>query len=156
MLPIGQLRPEPGLGHPRASRLTPDEQRTEITLWSMARSPLILGANLTLLDAPTLALLTNRDVIAIDQASTRSFELLHDGDLIAWQSNLPGGKVALALFNTGDTPMNLERTFASFSHELGTHAWNVRDIWTEKELGRQRGISIALAPHACLLLTLRQ
>jgi alpha-galactosidase len=156
MLPIGQLRPEPGLGNPRVSRLTPDEQRTQITLWSMARSPLILGANLTLLDASTLALLTNREEIAIDQTSTKSFELLHDGDLIAWQSNLPGGKVALALFNTGDTPMKLERTFASFSHELGAHAWTARDVWAEKELGRQRGVSIALAPHACLLLTLRQ
>ncbi len=67
MLPLGQLRPEPGDGKARASRLTPDEQRTELTLWSIARSPLILGANLTLLDAPTLALLTNREVLAIDQ-----------------------------------------------------------------------------------------
>ena len=92
MLPIGELRPEPGWGEARASRLTPDEQRTELTLWSMARSPLIVGANLTLLDAPTLALLTNRDLIAIDQTSTKSFELLQEADLTVWQAELPDGR----------------------------------------------------------------
>lgn len=154
MLPIGQLRPEPGEGEQRASRLTPDEQRTELTLWSIARSPLIVGANLTLLDAPTLALLTNRELIAINQTATRSFQLLHEGDLIAWQANLPDGKIALALFNSGDAPMKLDRTFAGFSHQLGGHAWNVRDVWAGKDLGRQRGVSTQLAPHACVLLTL--
>ena len=75
-----------------SSHLTPDEQRTELTLWSIARSPLILGANLTLLDEPTLALLTNRDLIAINQAATKSFELLKHEDFIVWQADLPDGK----------------------------------------------------------------
>jgi alpha-galactosidase len=52
---------------PRTTRLTPTEQQTMLTLWSMARSPLILGANLTLLDDATLKLLTNHDL----SASTR-------------------------------------------------------------------------------------
>jgi hypothetical protein len=155
MLPIGQLRPAPGWGEPRASRLTPDEQRTQLTLWSMARSPLILGANLTLLDASTLALITNRDVLAINQTATRSFEILRDGDLIVWQANLPNGRIALALFNTGDEPLKVDRNFADLSHDLSAHAWSVRDVWAEKELGRQRGIATQLARHACMLLTLQ-
>jgi len=155
MLPIGELRPEPGWGQPRSSHLTPDEQRTEITLWSIARSPLILGANLTLLDAPTLALLTNRDLIAINQTATKSFELLHQGDFIVWQANLPDHKIALALFNTGDAPMNLKRTFADLSPTLGDHTWNVRDVWAGKDLGQQHGVATDLSPHASLLLILR-
>ena len=154
MLPLGQLRPEPGEGKARASRLTPDEQRTELTLWSIARSPLILGANLTLLDAPTLALLTNREVLAINQTATKSFELLHHRDFIVWQADLPGGKVALALFNTSDTPMKLNAKFAELSPALGDHSWNVRDVWAAKELGAQSGASAELPPHASLLLIL--
>lgn len=154
MLPLGQLRPAPGWGEPRVSRLTPDEQRTQLTLWSMARSPLILGANLTMLDAPTLALLTNREMLAVDQTATKSFELLHEGDLIAWQADLSDGKIALAIFNTGDAPLQVSRTFADLNHDLGVHAWGVRDVWAQENLGEQRGISVELAAHACTLLVL--
>jgi alpha-galactosidase len=155
MLAIGQLKPSPGWGAPRASHLTADEQRTEVTLWSIARSPLILGANLTLLDGPTLALLTNRDVIATNQMATESSEVKHDGDLIVWRSTLPAGKVALAFFNLGDTPMKLDRKFADFGSDLGGHSWDVRDAWAKKELGEKRSVSTELAPHACMLLMLR-
>jgi hypothetical protein len=155
MLPIGQLRPAPGWGEPRASRLTPDEQRTQLTLWSMARSPLILGANLTLLDTPTLALLTNREVLAVNQTATKSFQLLHEGDLIVWQADLPDGKIALAIFNTGDARLKVRRKFANLNHDLGAHAWSVRDVWAERDLGKKRGISVKLAAHACALLELQ-
>ena len=155
MLPLGELRPSPGWGAPRRSQLTPDEQRTQVTLWSIARSPLILGANLTMLDEPTLALLTNRDVIAIDQTATASSEVLHEGATIAWQASLPGGKVALAIFNTGDTPLKLDRKFADFGSALGKRKWSVRNVWDAKESGRADGIAQELAPHACVLLMLR-
>ena len=155
MLPLGQLRPAPGWGEPRASMLTPDEQRTQLTLWSMARSPLILGANLTMLDAQTLELLTNHEVLAVDQTAMKSFELLHEGDLIAWQAALPDGKIALAVFNAGDAPLKVSRKFADLNHDLGAHAWSVRDVWARKDLGRQRGISVELAAHACTLLVLQ-
>ena len=91
MLPLGQLRPFPGSGRARPSKLTYDEEKTLLTLWSMARSPLILGANLTLLDGPTTALLLNRDLIHIDQTATSSREAAHTGDLIAWTAETPGG-----------------------------------------------------------------
>ena len=154
MLPLGQLSPEPGEGKARASRLTLDEQRTELTLWSIARSPLIVGANLTQLDAPTFALLTNRDLIAIDQTATKSFQVVHEGDFIAWQADLPGNKIALALFNTGDSPMTLKRTFSELNPALASRTWHTRDVWAGKELGAQRGVSTNLPPHASLLLLL--
>lgn len=52
---------------PRPTLLTPDEQQTWLTLWSIGRSPLILGANLSRLDTKTVRLLTNMEVIAVDQ-----------------------------------------------------------------------------------------
>ncbi len=155
MLPLGQLRPEPGWGQPRASRLSPDEQRTQLTLWSIARSPLIVGANLTMLDARTLALLTNRDVIEINQTATKSFQLLQHEDFIVWKADLPGNMIALALFNIGDGPMNLKGTFADLSPAFGDHPWNVHDVWAGKDLGAQRGVTTNLPPHGSLLLILR-
>lgn len=65
MLPLGCL----ALGA-CDTRFTPDEQRTLMTLWAIARSPLIMGGDLRHLDAATLALLSNREVIAVNQAST--------------------------------------------------------------------------------------
>ena len=155
MLPIGKLEPVPGWGKPRTSMLTPDEVKTELTLWAIARSPMILGANLTLLDAPTLALLTNSQMIAVNQTATESSQVLHDGNLIAWQSKLPGTRMALAIFNVGDTPMKVDRNFADFSSDFGTHAWSVRDAWAAKDLGKRKNMSIELAPHACVLLLLQ-
>ena len=155
MLPLGELRPSPGWGAPRHSQLTPDEQRTQLTLWAIARSPLILGANLTMLDEPILALLTNREVIAIDQTATESSEVLHEGVTIAWRASLPQGKVALAIFNTGDTPLKIDRKFADFGSSFGKRKWSVRNVWDAKESGRADSITQELAPHTCVLLVLR-
>jgi hypothetical protein len=153
MLPIGELRPRAGWQDSRTSRLTLAEETTQVTLWSMAKSPLIIGANLTLLDDATLALLTNKDVIAIDQSSTENTQALHEGDMIAWRAKMPDGDMALAVFNTGDTPRTFERRFAGFG--LNKKKWDVRDVWAEKELGKQSGFSATLAPHACVLWMLR-
>jgi len=155
MLPLGELQPHPGEGKPRSTRLTPDEQRTQLTLWGMARSPLIVGANLTLLDAATLKLLTNREWIAIDQTATQSSESLHEGELIAWQAQMPDGKVALAIFNTGDAALEVDRRFGELGKALGEKTWQVRDVWDAKELGSSSKVSTTLAPHASVLLMLR-
>jgi len=154
MLAIGELKPHPGYGEPRSSRLTYDEQKTLLTLWAIAKSPLIVGANLTLLDAKTLTLLTNADVIALDQEGTGEFEAKHEGAMIAWRTSLPKEREALAIFNTGDTPLSVQRDFADFDADLGTRHWKVTDAWAGQELGRQRGVDATLAPHSCLLLVL--
>jgi alpha-galactosidase len=67
MLPIGYLGPHPGWQDARESRLTHDEEQTEFTLWAISRSPLILGANLTKLDDFTRSLITNKQLIYLNQ-----------------------------------------------------------------------------------------
>lgn len=86
MLPFGWLGPTPGYGAARATQLTQDEERTQLTLWAMMRSPLILGANLTRLDPATIDLSTNRTVLDIDQSSHDGKQAMQQGDLIAWTS----------------------------------------------------------------------
>ncbi len=160
MLPLGELRPSPGEGQPRTTRLTPVEQQTMITLWSMARSPLILGANLTLLDDDTLKLLTNKDLLAIDQTSTASREALHSGDVIAWIADLPpdfpgGYTTALAFFNTGDEQQIINSSFEAFNLEPTTY--RIQNVWTGKSLGKQKSVqSLTLEPHATVLWLLHK
>ena len=87
----------------RTTHFTPDEQRTLMTLWSIARSPLIMGGDLTKLDAFTLALLTNEEVIAVDQHSSGGHQLFNRDDLIGWAADAPGAAgLYLALFNARD------------------------------------------------------
>lgn len=146
MLPVGELRPRPDVGPgPRTSRLTADEQQTLITLWSIGRSPLILGANLTLLDPSTLRLLTNRDVLRIDQTATASREVLHRGDMIAWTADLPNGQSAIALFNLGDTPMNLTPSLEDLPLQAQT-GWRWKNAWSGRGWNAQEPLT--LRPHA--------
>ena len=160
MLPIGELKPVPGDGKPRTSRLTPIETRTQLTLWSIARSPLILGANLTLLSPATVSLLTNRDVIAVDQHATASREALHSGDTIAWTADLPPGfpggfTSALALFNTGDTAITVNSGLEAYG--LAAGAYTAKDAWAGKALGSVKSVAnLTLQPHASVLWLLRR
>ncbi len=155
MLPLGELRPVPGEGRPRTTRLTPTEQQTLLTLWAMARSPLILGANLTLLDDATYTLITNPDLIRIDQTSTRSGQVLHDGDVVAWTSDLADGTRALALFNVGESQVVLDSSFEAYDLDPGLY--RVKDVWTGKTLTKVKSVQgLTLEPHACILWLLKK
>jgi hypothetical protein len=110
MLPLGVSQ----MGqHP--THFTPDEQVTLLTLWSIARSPLILGADLTKLDDATLKLITNDEVIAVDQASTNNRELFRHDGLFAWIANVPNSPDKyLAVFNTRPLKGEIEPRFARY------------------------------------------
>jgi alpha-galactosidase len=98
MLPLGTL----DLGK-RKTHFSPDEQVTLMTLWSIFRSPLIMGGDLTKLDDATLALLTNPEVIAVNQNSTHNRQLFNRDGLVAWVADVPGSTDRyLALFNAHD------------------------------------------------------
>ena len=98
MLPIGVIE----LG--RRTWFSQSEEVTLMTLWSIARSPLMLGADMTKLDAPTLALLTNDEVIAVNQSSANNRQLFRNADGgIGWSADAPDGRSRyVALFNTRD------------------------------------------------------
>jgi hypothetical protein len=98
MLPLGVLN----LGE-RSTRFTPEEQRTLMTLWSIARSPLMHGGDMTRTDAPTLALLTNDEVLAVNQHSEHNRPVFDRDGLIAWTADVPNSPDKyLAVFNARD------------------------------------------------------
>ena len=153
MLPLGMLEPVPGDGKPRATRLTHDEQRTMVTLWSIARSPLFVGANLTQLDGWTAGLITNPAVVAMDQQGHGQRLVGRKGDVIAWTSKV-GDRSYLALFNIGNAGVMVSSRFTAYGFPGGKYA--VKDVWGAKDLGRSSGVDGNVAPHGCLLLELRR
>ncbi len=103
MLPLGHIGIRAERGDDRMARLTPDEQVTLMTLFSIFRSPLMFGGNLPDNDAFTLSLLTNSEVLEVSRSSTNNRELFACNDLIAWTADDPSsGDKFLALFNTVD------------------------------------------------------
>jgi len=152
MLPFASLTPHPGWGDPRHSRLTQAEERTMFTLWAVARSPLILGANLTRLDAFTRSLITSRAVIAIDQTAWESFPVtdLPKGleNARVWVA-LTGPRAkpvyTLAVFDIGDTPLAVRATWKELGVPGRTHA--LRDLWTGERRVASRLLTVALPPH---------
>jgi alpha-galactosidase len=156
MLPIGQLRPTPAEGKPRASRLTQDEQRTMITLWAMARSPLFVGGNLTQMDDALKSLLTNPGVIEVDQHSVNGHLLGQDGDVVAWVAvSADRNKNYLALFNVGDAPVHVDRTFAEYGF-IDKAEYKVRDLWMRKELGALNAVVVDVPPHGSVMFSLHE
>jgi alpha-galactosidase len=145
MLPLGRLK----LGE-RDTRFTPDEQRTLMTLWSIARSPLIMGGDLRHLDAATLALLTNPEVIAVNQRSSGNRpHILADGTRV-WSANAPGGGYYVALFNTASKPGRVALPLDRLGIDRGV---TVRDLWSRTRLGDMRGsVAQTLPPHGAALL----
>jgi hypothetical protein len=154
MLPLGTLGPVPGWGSPRKTRLTEDEQKTLMTLWAIARSPLFVGANLTELDDWTAALLTNKDIVALDQMTLSSQQVSRDGDLITWTADLKDGSHALAFFNIGDAPTAVKEEKPWVTTIL---AYKVRDVWGQKDVDTvQAGyLGVQIPPHGVLLLKLK-
>jgi hypothetical protein len=156
MLPIGQLRPTPGWGAARASRLTADEERTMITLWAMARSPLFVGGNLTQMDDTLKSLLTNPGVIEVDQHSVDAHMAGWDGDVVTWESvSVNRDKNYLALFNLGDAPVHVDKTFAEYGF-IDRAEYKVRDLWMRKELGPLNAVTVELPPHGSVMYSLHQ
>jgi hypothetical protein len=145
MLPLGRLALDS-----RDSNFTPDEQRTLMTLWSITRAPLIMGGDLRKLDAATLALLTNREVIAVDQHSHDNQPHFLQDDMPVWTARAArDGQFYLAIFNIADkAPGTLRFPLA----RLGLRSAGVRDLWTGRDLGRvEREIIATVPPHGAML-----
>jgi hypothetical protein len=150
MLAIGYLGPAPGWGVARNSRLSAAEQHTLLTLWCVSRSPLMIGANLTRLDSRTRQLLTNPEVLKVDQHSGSARLAYVDGNLDVWLATPDDGTGNyLAAFNLGETAQSLDIAWPRLG--IRTPFASVRDLWLRKDLGRKRQLHVGLAAHASAL-----
>ena len=88
------------IGNGNNDGITTDERRTQMTLWTLSAAPLLLGTDLTNLDAGDLSMLTNDEVIAIDQAGVAAQQIV-GGNTQVWSATQPDGSLAVGLFNLG-------------------------------------------------------
>ncbi len=114
--------------------LTPNEQYTQISLWSLQAAPLIFSGDITRLDEFTLSLLTNDEVIEVDQdpLGKPGYRVSKTGDLEVWMRHLEDGSIAVGLFNRGEKETRVTVLWS----DLGISGrQKVRDLWRQKDLG---------------------
>ncbi|HJQ31949.1 MAG TPA: NPCBM/NEW2 domain-containing protein [Pyrinomonadaceae bacterium] len=148
MLVVGHV----GWGRPHPTRLTPNEQYTHISLWCLLSAPLLLGNDLEKLDDFTLGLLTNDEVLDVDQdpLGRQAAQVLVDGRRQVWVKEMEDGSHVVGLFNLArwEQPLTIEW------RKLGLRgAQRVRDLWRQKYLGVAASRFTARVPrHGVVLI----
>jgi alpha-galactosidase len=135
-------------------KLTLDENRLHMSLWAMLAAPLLAGNDLSKMPPETAAILTNRDVIAIDQdpLGKQGDRVSAVGPVEIWSKPLQGGAKAVALFNRDDTALPVTLNLSDVGFKGGA---NAKDIWEAKDLGKLHGAYTATVPrHGVVLLRL--
>ena len=130
MLVVGQV----GWGNLHPSRLTPDEQYTHISLWCLLAAPLLIGCDMEKFDDFTLNLLSNDEVLALDQDALgkQATCVINHGDVRVYEKDLEDGGRAIGFFNLSAAPVALP--FNEFTPLGLTGKQNVRDLWRQKDV----------------------
>ncbi|MDB5326834.1 MAG: Alpha-galactosidase, partial [Phycisphaerales bacterium] len=150
MLVVGKVGWGPAL-HP--TRLTPNEQYTHISLWSLLASPLLIGCDMTQMDDFTFSLLTNDEVIAVNQdplgQQAKRVSKTED-ETEVWVKDLEDGSKAVGLFNRGEVSLQVTVSLAM----LGlTGQQDVRDLWRQKSVATTDNDFTATVPrHGAMLI----
>ncbi len=149
MLVLGWVGWGPNL-HP--TKLTPDEQYTHISLWCLLSVPLLLGNDLDRLDAFTLNLLTNDEVLAINQdpLGKQATPVIIDGDIQVWAKELSNGDKAVGIFNLGDKTID-------YNLNLSRYALNdiiiIRDLWRQVMIEPYENFfGVSIPSHGVILI----
>ncbi|WP_409474238.1 alpha-galactosidase D [Streptomyces sp. HC307] len=140
------------VGNGEMDGLTKAERQSYATLWAIAKSPLYTGDDLTKLDSYGLSLLTNREVIAINQGDTPPAKPVTPSDpQQVWAAKNPNGTYTVALFNLADSPASVSANWATLGF---TGKASVRDLWNKENLGTYTNkITQALPAHGSRLFT---
>jgi alpha-galactosidase len=132
-----------------------DEYRTHFSLWAMLAAPLIMGNDLTRMTPYTLDILTNREVIAVDQdpLGKQGFRVAEEGPFEVWMKPMSDGSKVVGLFNRQRTG---EQITANFT-QIGMHGEAaVRDLWLKKDVGTFKDFySAYVPPHGVVLVRIK-
>jgi alpha-galactosidase len=152
MLVVGQVGWGPSL-HP--TRLTPNEQYTHISLWCLLASPLLIGCDMTQLDDFTLSLLSNDEVLEVDQdpLGRPAGRVAKNGPLEVWARTMEDGSRAVGLFNRGDEAAVVTARWP----DIGISGrQQVRDLWRQKDIGSfEKEFNASVPRHGVVLIRIR-
>jgi alpha-galactosidase len=136
--------------HP--THLTPDEQYLHVSMWCLLSAPLILGCDLEKLDEFTKGLITNDEVLDIDQdpLGKPARRLLSEGNVQVWVKDLEDGSKAVGIFNLGRDAAKAEVPWSRIGITGGQ---SVRDLWRQKDLGEfPDTFQTTVRPHGVVLV----
>lgn len=156
MIPLGRISIRGERGEDRMTRLTPEEQYSLMTLFTIFKSPLMFGGDLPSNDEFTLSLLTNEGVLKMHRESTNVRQLFQkDGKVVITSGNPNTGEIYLALFNISDGEellnVSIELTDLGI---IGSCA--IENLWTGEDLGDFEGnFSRSLAAHSSELFSIK-
>ena len=139
----------------RDTRLTPDEQYTHISLWSIMASNMLIGCDIAQMDDFTVGLLCNHEVNAVNQdiLGRQGHRAVEDGDLQIWVRQLSDGSTAVGLFNVGHEQLTAD--LSKYLSQLGLkHPQQVRDLWRQQDLGTSQ-LSYRIPTHGVRLLKVK-
>lgn len=163
MLPLGRIGLRAERGEPREDALTPAERRSLLALWSMARSPLMVGGDLPSSDPATVELLRNAAILAIGRDSSRNRELRREDGLVLWGADGPDGSRYAAVFDLRGEARELSLDTGDLAFGGGgsiVELWSGAAVVPERE--RMRGtapesasLRLRLEPHGCAVLRWR-
>ncbi|WP_256725951.1 glycoside hydrolase family 27 protein [Streptomyces sp. IMTB 2501] len=155
MLPLGRVGIRAERGEDRLSRLTRPEQISLLTLWLIARSPLMMGGDLPSSPPETLELLTNDEALAVLMHSTGNREVLREGDLVLWTARDTDGRTRYAaVFSLADGPRRYAVPLGSIGARAADH---VRELWTRTDgVHDGRHLAVDLPAHGAALYRLAQ
>lgn len=155
MLPLGNISINGSCHGPqnRMSQFTHDEQITLMTLWCIFRSPLMFGGELRNNDSWTLSLITNEEVLAVNQHSHSAHPVVNMENVIIWQAESEKGEPLIAVFNTSDDVKNITVKLSS----LGiSGSYTLRDLWLRQDIGTVKdNFTARINPHGAGLYKLR-
>lgn len=129
----------------RDSGFTKEEQKTMMTLWAVFRSPLFFGGELRLTDNYTLSLVTNPEVINVNQNSEKPLLVYNKGGIAVWQTKIENC-TAVAVFNLSDEEKHYKLSFSDLGIE---NVRAVRDLWARKDILKcENDVTVSLKPHS--------
>ncbi len=151
MMVIGVVGWDGELHH---SRLTPDEQYTHVSLWTILASPMFLGCDMQQLDDFTLSLLRNNEIIEVhqDELGYQGFPFFKDNRSVVYAKPLVDGSMAVGLFNYGDTPLDMVISPSDFGIR---GQQKIRDLWRQKDVWEKEAkvkFTANVAPHGVVMI----
>lgn len=154
MLPVGAILQD--YSPENRTKFTEDEQRTMMTLWSIFRSPLMIGGELTKCDGATLELLTNADIIGMNKLSRHAHQVwrreIGGSELILWTSVCAEGGQYMAVFNAGESVCKTD--IALLDLDISTPV-QCTDLWSGEKTDITESIPVQIPPHGAQAFLLK-
>jgi hypothetical protein len=141
--------------HLHPTRLTPDEQYTHISLWCLLASPLLIGCDISQMDEFTLKLLTNSEVLDVNQdvLGKQARRISVEGDIQIWIKELEDGSKAIGFFNLGEEDKPDYRV--DFAKAGISDVKEIRDLWRQKNIPAANNLNICIPRHGVVLWKLK-